>query len=349
MNPATTASTSSSSQHRASASAPCSLSAAWRCRLATRRSPPQEPQPEQPNPQPETATRHTTKTASLLDSHRDHLTATPTLTPDPPQTRWSKPALNGHERRAREAMTDREAKLHKEIAQLNARVNELREERDNYRTANEVFARALHALTVENDTLRRNTNRSRTAHLTAIDPNAAIRLTNGHPGPTAASPVEESARPRPTDGTAKPRAWPPASPRRRRNSRASTEQRAIIHQRRIWDCQRQDRTSLAPEAPTRLRHNIGSWTGRSSALSDCWARDSTVVAEDAKAELISIRGPRRRGTLQQAQAVARHRHMIRQDCPLLPRRTSPWSQRSSGHDDWFQGAPGAGRWALFVL
>ena len=70
-------------------------------------------------------------------------------------------------------MTDREAKLHDEIAQLKARIDELREERDNYRTANEVFARALHALTIENDNLRRNTSRSRTAHLTAIDPRSA--------------------------------------------------------------------------------------------------------------------------------------------------------------------------------
>ena len=80
------------------------------------------------------------------------------------------------ERRAREGMTDREAKLHDEIAQLKARIDELREERDNYRTANEVFARALHALTIENDNLRRNTSRSRTAHLTAIAPVGTTRL-----------------------------------------------------------------------------------------------------------------------------------------------------------------------------
>jgi chromosome segregation ATPase len=47
------------------------------------------------------------------------------------------------ERRAREGMTDREAKLHDEIAQLKARIDELRQDRDNYRTANEVFARAF--------------------------------------------------------------------------------------------------------------------------------------------------------------------------------------------------------------
>ncbi|WP_330230363.1 hypothetical protein OHA40_31040 [Nocardia sp. NBC_00508] len=56
------------------------------------------------------------------------------------------------ERRAREGTTDREAKLHNEIARLKVRIDELREERDNYRTANEVFARALNALTIETTT-----------------------------------------------------------------------------------------------------------------------------------------------------------------------------------------------------
>lgn len=74
------------------------------------------------------------------------------------------------ERRAHDGVADREAKLHNDSAQLKARIDELREERDNYRTANEVFARALHALTVENDNLRRNTSRSRTAHITSIAP-----------------------------------------------------------------------------------------------------------------------------------------------------------------------------------
>ncbi|WP_433709267.1 hypothetical protein ACQP2U_22350 [Nocardia sp. CA-084685] len=72
--------------------------------------------------------------------------------------------------RAREGITDREVKLHNQIAQLKARVDELREERDNYRTANEIFARALHTLTIENDNLRRSASRSYPAHLTVIDP-----------------------------------------------------------------------------------------------------------------------------------------------------------------------------------
>lgn len=74
------------------------------------------------------------------------------------------------ERRARDSVTDREVNLHNEIDRLKKRVDELRQERDNYRSANEVFARALHALTVENDNLRRQANRSRATHLTAIHP-----------------------------------------------------------------------------------------------------------------------------------------------------------------------------------
>ncbi|TWP32701.1 hypothetical protein [Leekyejoonella antrihumi] len=73
--------------------------------------------------------------------------------------------------RVRDGITIREVKLHNEIAQLKARIDDLREERDNYRTANEVFVRALHALTIENDTLRRNTSRSSTAHLAVTGPN----------------------------------------------------------------------------------------------------------------------------------------------------------------------------------
>jgi hypothetical protein len=53
---------------------------------------------------------------------------------------------------------------------VKACIDELREERDNYRTPNEVFARALHAVTIENDNLRRSTSRSRTTHLAAVDP-----------------------------------------------------------------------------------------------------------------------------------------------------------------------------------
>ena len=74
------------------------------------------------------------------------------------------------ERRARDGDTARESKLHSEIAQLRSRIDQLREERDNYRTANEVFARALHALTIENDNLRRHTTRARAAHIAAIHP-----------------------------------------------------------------------------------------------------------------------------------------------------------------------------------
>ena len=85
------------------------------------------------------------------------------------------------ERRAREGMTDREAKLHNEITQLKACIDELREERDNYRTANEVFARALHALTIENDNLRRApAGHAQHTSLPSIRP-GVTPPTDGHP------------------------------------------------------------------------------------------------------------------------------------------------------------------------
>jgi uncharacterized coiled-coil DUF342 family protein len=74
------------------------------------------------------------------------------------------------ERRACDGVNDREAKLHNDIARLKARIDELRKERDNYPHRQRGLRPRLHALTVENDNLRRNTSRSRTAHLTSIDP-----------------------------------------------------------------------------------------------------------------------------------------------------------------------------------
>jgi hypothetical protein len=72
------------------------------------------------------------------------------------------------ERRARDGVTEREAKLCDEIALLKARADELREDRDHYRAACDVFARAIHVLTVENDNLRRELSTSRTSNVTPI-------------------------------------------------------------------------------------------------------------------------------------------------------------------------------------
>lgn len=57
--------------------------------------------------------------------------------------------------KARDRIPDNERKLREEIAALNARVEGLRHERDDYRTASEVYARAIHVLTIENEQLRK--------------------------------------------------------------------------------------------------------------------------------------------------------------------------------------------------
>jgi hypothetical protein len=53
--------------------------------------------------------------------------------------------------------------LREEIAALKNRVKSLREERDDYRTANETFAWAMHVLTVENDNLRKELDKNRSS------------------------------------------------------------------------------------------------------------------------------------------------------------------------------------------
>jgi len=72
--------------------------------------------------------------------------------------------------RAQDGVTEREAKLCSEITLLKARAEELRNERDHYRTASEVFARAMHVLTVENDNLRKEVGNSRTSNVTPLRP-----------------------------------------------------------------------------------------------------------------------------------------------------------------------------------
>lgn len=70
--------------------------------------------------------------------------------------------------KAREGVPDSELKLREEIAVLTARVEALRDERDDYRTANEVFARVINVLTVENDNLRREISKSRSSSVTPL-------------------------------------------------------------------------------------------------------------------------------------------------------------------------------------
>jgi hypothetical protein len=61
--------------------------------------------------------------------------------------------------KARDGIPASEAKLRKEIADLTARVEALREDRDAYRTASEIYARAINVLTIENDQLRKGVDR----------------------------------------------------------------------------------------------------------------------------------------------------------------------------------------------
>jgi hypothetical protein len=68
----------------------------------------------------------------------------------------------------REGISERELKLREEIAVLKERVSDLREERDNYRTASEVFARAINVLTVENDNLRKELTKHRSSKVTNL-------------------------------------------------------------------------------------------------------------------------------------------------------------------------------------
>jgi regulator of replication initiation timing len=59
-------------------------------------------------------------------------------------------------------VSEREIKLQEQIAQLTQRLNDIRTERDNYRTTSEVFARAMNVLTIDNDQLRRQLANART-------------------------------------------------------------------------------------------------------------------------------------------------------------------------------------------
>jgi hypothetical protein len=74
--------------------------------------------------------------------------------------------------RARLGIPDSELKLHEQIDQLKAREAELRAERDDYRTASETYARAIHVLTIENDNLREELEKHRSS---ALRPLAARR------------------------------------------------------------------------------------------------------------------------------------------------------------------------------
>ena len=60
------------------------------------------------------------------------------------------------ERAKRAGVSEREIKLQDQITELETRIATLRKERDDYRAANDAFARALHVATVENGNLRKD-------------------------------------------------------------------------------------------------------------------------------------------------------------------------------------------------
>jgi hypothetical protein len=58
------------------------------------------------------------------------------------------------ERARRAGVSNREIRFQERIAELARRLADTREERDNFRSTSEVFARAINVLTIENDNLR---------------------------------------------------------------------------------------------------------------------------------------------------------------------------------------------------
>lgn len=70
--------------------------------------------------------------------------------------------------KARNGIPASETKLRERITALEARIASLRQERDDYRAAAETFARAVHVLTVENDTLRKELDNRRSSGVTTL-------------------------------------------------------------------------------------------------------------------------------------------------------------------------------------
>ena len=70
--------------------------------------------------------------------------------------------------KARGGVSASEIKLRERITALEARIASLRQERDDYRSAAETYARAMHVLTIENDALRKELNNRRSSGVTAL-------------------------------------------------------------------------------------------------------------------------------------------------------------------------------------
>lgn len=87
---------------------------------------------------------------------------------------------------ARKHVPDNEIKLRREIAVLKQRNQRLREEKDRYKFTNEIFARAIHLLTIENDKLRTQIRTQRplqAVHRERPDKERGGALGEDHPTP----------------------------------------------------------------------------------------------------------------------------------------------------------------------
>jgi hypothetical protein len=65
-------------------------------------------------------------------------------------------------------VTEREVRLRDELELARLQLAEAKADRDNYRAASEVFARAMHVLTVENDALRKELGKAAASRVVPI-------------------------------------------------------------------------------------------------------------------------------------------------------------------------------------
>jgi hypothetical protein len=68
----------------------------------------------------------------------------------------------------RDGVTEREVRLREELELVRAQLADVKAERDNYRAASEVFARAMHVLTVENEILRKEVTQAESSRVVPI-------------------------------------------------------------------------------------------------------------------------------------------------------------------------------------
>jgi len=65
-------------------------------------------------------------------------------------------------------VTEREARLRDELELARQQLTEAKADRDNYRATSEVFARAMHVLTIENEALRKEATKANQSRVVPI-------------------------------------------------------------------------------------------------------------------------------------------------------------------------------------